>query len=153
VTIYRVCGEISVTRSIGDPDYKTFVPGAKLDAFFLWPDGHDQVTLAIAEVSSPHITYRSLHNIAPHSSSHHLQIVTSHCTSLLLTSRYAILRYITLFISCYISSSCSSLPFLSTSMYTSLPFLAALLLFTSPLLSLLHFSPLPLFCRCLWGTS
>jgi hypothetical protein len=47
VTIYRVCGEISVTRSIGDPDYKTFVPGAKLEAFFLWPDGHDQVTIAV----------------------------------------------------------------------------------------------------------
>ena len=43
VTIYRVCGEISVSRSIGDPDYKTVQPGERVDAFFLWPDGHDQV--------------------------------------------------------------------------------------------------------------
>lgn len=43
-TIYRVCGEISVSRSIGDPDYKTFQPGIKKsDGFFIWPDGHDQV--------------------------------------------------------------------------------------------------------------
>jgi hypothetical protein len=43
VTIYRVCGEISVSRSIGDPDYKSYIPGAKVDAFFIWPEGHDQV--------------------------------------------------------------------------------------------------------------
>ena len=43
VTIHRVCGEISVSRSIGDPDYKSFIPGEKVDAFFIWPDGHDQV--------------------------------------------------------------------------------------------------------------
>ena len=43
-TIYRVCGEISVSRSIGDPDYKTFQPGIKKsDGFFIWQDGHDQV--------------------------------------------------------------------------------------------------------------
>ena len=43
VTIYRVCGEISISRSIGDPDYKTICPGERVDAFFLWPEGHDQV--------------------------------------------------------------------------------------------------------------
>ena len=43
VTIHRVCGEISVSRSIGDPDYKSFLPGVKVDAFFAWPDDHDQV--------------------------------------------------------------------------------------------------------------
>ena len=43
VTIHRVCGEISVSRSIGDPDYKSFSPGVKVDAFFAWPDDHDQV--------------------------------------------------------------------------------------------------------------
>ena len=44
VTIHRVCGEISVSRSIGDPDYKSFQPGEKVDAFFIWPEGHDQVS-------------------------------------------------------------------------------------------------------------
>ena len=43
VTIHRVCGEISVSRSIGDPDYKSFQPGEKVDAFFIWPEGHNQV--------------------------------------------------------------------------------------------------------------
>lgn len=59
VTIHRVCGEISVSRSIGDPDYKSFIPGEKVDAFFIWPDGHDQVhcsthehSLCSVEVSS-----------------------------------------------------------------------------------------------------
>ena len=45
VTIHRVCGEISVSRSIGDPDYKSFQPGEKVDAFFIWPDGHNQVRI------------------------------------------------------------------------------------------------------------
>ena len=44
MTIHRVCGEISVSRSIGDPDYKSFTPGIKVDAFFAWPDDHDQVS-------------------------------------------------------------------------------------------------------------
>ena len=47
VTIYRVCGEISVSRSIGDPDYKSICPGNRVDAFFLWPEGHDQVRSAL----------------------------------------------------------------------------------------------------------
>lgn len=45
VTIHRVCGEISVSRSIGDPDYKNLVPGHKQeDWYFRWPDGHSQVS-------------------------------------------------------------------------------------------------------------
>lgn len=28
----------------GDPDYKSFTPGAPVDAFFAWPEGHDQVS-------------------------------------------------------------------------------------------------------------
>lgn len=43
VTINRVCGELAVSRSIGDPDYKGFIPGAKVDALFNWPDGHEQI--------------------------------------------------------------------------------------------------------------
>jgi serine/threonine protein phosphatase PrpC len=43
-TIHRVCGEISVSRSIGDPDYKNLVPGMKQeDWYFRWPEGHSQV--------------------------------------------------------------------------------------------------------------
>jgi hypothetical protein len=52
VTIHRVCGEISVSRSIGDPDYKSFIPGEKVDAFFIWPDGHDQVQCSIVQRSA-----------------------------------------------------------------------------------------------------
>lgn len=53
VTINRVCGELAVSRSIGDPDYKNFTPGAKVDAYFSWPDGHDQVFLADLVIPNP----------------------------------------------------------------------------------------------------
>lgn len=53
VTIHRVCGELAVSRSIGDPDYKTLTPGAKADAFFLWPDGHNQVFQADLVIPNP----------------------------------------------------------------------------------------------------
>lgn len=43
VTTHRVVGELAVSRSIGDPDYKGFTPGEKVSAFFTWPDGHNQV--------------------------------------------------------------------------------------------------------------
>ena len=44
VMIYRICGEIAVSRSIGDPDYKNFIPGQNVTAWFDWPQGHEQVS-------------------------------------------------------------------------------------------------------------
>jgi hypothetical protein len=40
----RLCGELAVSRSIGDPDYKGFTPGEKVDSCFLWPEDHDMVS-------------------------------------------------------------------------------------------------------------
>ena len=42
-TINRVCGELAVSRSIGDPDYKGFIPGDRVTAYFCWPSGHSEV--------------------------------------------------------------------------------------------------------------
>lgn len=53
-TIHRVCGEISVSRSIGDPDYKNLVPGMKQeDWYFRWPEGHSQVLEADLLIPDP----------------------------------------------------------------------------------------------------
>jgi hypothetical protein len=43
VKIHRVCAELSISRSIGDPDYKGFIPGETCESFFLWPDDHSKV--------------------------------------------------------------------------------------------------------------
>ncbi len=44
VTINRVCGEMSIARSIGDSDYKVIPLGEPLpDWQFVWPPGHSQV--------------------------------------------------------------------------------------------------------------
>ena len=41
VSIYRVNGEISVSRAFGDPDYKI---GHGLSTYFWnWPKGHDRI--------------------------------------------------------------------------------------------------------------
>ena len=53
VTIHRVCGELAVSRSIGDPDYKGFTPGEKVDAYFNWPENHDQVFFADLVIPDP----------------------------------------------------------------------------------------------------
>jgi hypothetical protein len=47
VTINRVCGEISVSRSIGDPDYKRFTPGEVVNSPFNWPEKHNQVSKTV----------------------------------------------------------------------------------------------------------
>lgn len=43
VMVHRICGEIAVSRSIGDPIYKNFNPGQVVEEYFCWPDGHDMV--------------------------------------------------------------------------------------------------------------
>ena len=59
-TIYRVCGELAVSRSIGDPDYKGFTPGEKVDAGFLWPENHAQVFNADLVIPVPEVRSKLL---------------------------------------------------------------------------------------------
>lgn len=51
--IHRVCGEISVSRSIGDIAYKGFIPGQVVADPFAWPSHHDQIFLADLVIPDP----------------------------------------------------------------------------------------------------
>jgi serine/threonine protein phosphatase PrpC len=53
VKIHRVCSELSISRSIGDPDYKGVVPGEEVNAFFLWPDDHNKIFNADLVIPNP----------------------------------------------------------------------------------------------------
>lgn len=44
ITITRVCGDLAVSRSIGDPDLKRVLPGEVSHGFFNWPEDHDHVS-------------------------------------------------------------------------------------------------------------
>jgi serine/threonine protein phosphatase PrpC len=46
----------------GDPDYKRFVPGAPVDAFFTWPDNHAQTFQADLLIPDPECR---MHSISP----------------------------------------------------------------------------------------
>lgn len=50
---HRVCGELAVSRSIGDPDYKSFTPGEVVTAPFLWPKDHNQIFYADLVIPNP----------------------------------------------------------------------------------------------------
>jgi protein phosphatase 1L len=44
VTNYRVCGELAVSRSIGDPYYKAYTWGEVAENLYLaWPQGHTRI--------------------------------------------------------------------------------------------------------------
>jgi serine/threonine protein phosphatase PrpC len=53
--VSRVVGDLSVSRSIGDPDYKGFVPGEKVDLCLPWPKDHDQTFLLDLIIAEPEI--------------------------------------------------------------------------------------------------
>ena len=53
VTINRVCGELAVSRSIGDAVLKGFIPGEKVDEWFAWPDDHNNIFYADLIIPDP----------------------------------------------------------------------------------------------------
>uniref|UniRef100_A0A7S2REK4 PPM-type phosphatase domain-containing protein n=1 Tax=Rhizochromulina marina TaxID=1034831 RepID=A0A7S2REK4_9STRA len=56
VTISRVCGELAVSRSIGDPDFKGIAgPEPSQDLFFCFPQGHSRTFSADLVIAEPDI--------------------------------------------------------------------------------------------------
>ena len=55
VTIYRVCGDLAVTRSIGDPDYKNVTPGETVQQWFQWPETHTKTFQSDLVIPTPEI--------------------------------------------------------------------------------------------------
>lgn len=53
--VSRVVGDLSVSRSIGDPDYKGFVPGQKVDLCLNWPKDHDKTFVHDLIIAEPDI--------------------------------------------------------------------------------------------------
>lgn len=53
VVVYRICGEIAVSRSIGDPVYKHFTPGEPVQEYFSWPEGHSHIFMADLVIPLP----------------------------------------------------------------------------------------------------
>ena len=62
--IYRLCGELAVSRAIGDEDFKGFRPeGEKVedDTFWLFPPDHPRVFRGDLVSSEPDVSVRDLH--------------------------------------------------------------------------------------------
>ncbi len=55
ITIERVAGDLAVSRSIGDRDYKGFNSGAETPSFFNFPEGHSRVFNADLVIPDPEI--------------------------------------------------------------------------------------------------
>ena len=47
--------ELAVSRSIGDPDYKRFIPHEKVEALFNWPEDHNQSFAADLVIPDPEV--------------------------------------------------------------------------------------------------
>ena len=170
-----------MSRSIGDPDYKSFVPGAKLEAFFLWPEGHDQVTPCPSVTCT--VDAKSVWNAAITSYDLVLYCIAFYIT-LHLTRIYVALcctSYISHYIEHHITLPLSHTPLLSSlsfslmtsplpssllspllpspTLFSPPPSLSSPSLPSYPLLysSLSSFLSVPLpssmLCRCLWVTS
>jgi len=61
VTIHRVCGELSVSRSLGDPDFKGFTDdGEPQELFFDFPDDHSRNFVADLLISDPEFRHAEI---------------------------------------------------------------------------------------------